>query len=222
MARIIAREDYAQSKGGRSCSAYVVNRGVDYTQAIALGAGVKGSYASNQLVAREDICSCNCNAQSSCTQYSSCSHCSCDCNAQYSCTGYWTDNVCTCNCASQYACTGYYTCTRCTCDCATNCTCNSKSTGGCKCDCNVVQYYYCTSYSGYRDCNSYLSGQGGYCSGNNGNVCAVYCVSKSRCSSKCACDCNINCSCNSKGTCSGECRCNCASQCSCHGQAFGG
>lgn len=47
MAKLIAREDYALSIGGGSCSSYTANRGVTKSKAESFGATVTGSYSSN-------------------------------------------------------------------------------------------------------------------------------------------------------------------------------
>jgi hypothetical protein len=47
MARIIAREDYALSIGGGSCTSYTANRAVTKTRALSMGAKIRGTYSNN-------------------------------------------------------------------------------------------------------------------------------------------------------------------------------
>lgn len=47
MAKLIAREDFALSVGGGSCSSYVANRAVTKRQAIAFGCSLRISYSDN-------------------------------------------------------------------------------------------------------------------------------------------------------------------------------
>lgn len=70
MAKLIAREDFALSVGGGSCSAYQANRGVTKAKAESFGCRIRITYSDNQLVAKQDL-------QHFTNTYYGCGNCDC-------------------------------------------------------------------------------------------------------------------------------------------------
>lgn len=221
---IIATEyDAAVIGGGGS---YTSNLMATRTRAAALGCGISGSYADNQLVRKSALYKLNsCGCNSVCTCYSACScYYNCACTDVCAC-----ESACTCETETTYK----VTCTCyegfCSCDnewavedcwghrCMTFSH-NFQNTSTCERYCNP-QYHDCNIWCPYNTCdfNMCRPFSGDYdCSRENEcqSYCESYCPNTCSCTSVCGGHC-YNCSCTSTCSCTAQ-NCTCTSgHCSC-------